>query len=273
LRMKEETSFITKVQRKRKQRLGEKRAFAARIFLAASIMIIYLLLSMPYLIHTNLGNAGTIAYSKQTTIESLPKDVQEICKLRGFNPTAVLLVKHAYPRWTTLVVASSEFSTGALVEMYDYIVDWRVNWRDFNLIDQAFDRLAVTEVKQLDPPESWIEGTLSNPFGGYLLDLSLVDFYVGPVLTVLCVTLLASRRLALWNTPAIWGFYSFQVWMATMIASIHNIYMAPEWTYFGYSFLGLLPLTIYIWHFEQTEAGKSIADKMRAISKFLGLAK
>jgi len=254
------------VKKKLKRRLNIK-----TILLVLGVLLVYFALLIPYVVHANLNNAGIVVYSRDITIESLPKDIQEICRLRGINPTTLLLVKHTNPKWTTIVITSSQFSNNEMVEITYYVVNWRLDWRDINLVDQRFDRFAIANLKLLSPFESWVESALSNQLGGYLRDLSLADFYVGPVFLVLCITLLTVKRLAVWNIPAIWGCYSFQVLMSNMLARSHNVYVATEWSYFGYLFLGLLPITVYLWHYEKTEAGQSVAGKMKAVSKFLGL--
>jgi len=110
--------------------------------------------------------------------------------------------------------------------MTDYIVDWRVNWRDFdfvNLVDQTFDRFVVASVKQIGPLESSIEILFSTPLGWIIDDLSTANFYGGPILVVLCITVLLQKRLALWNLPAIFGCYSLQIWRLNALAHEHHL--------------------------------------------------
>ena len=170
------------------------------------------------------------------------------------------------------MIASEKTLLGTVVEMSDYIVSWRVNWRDFNLANQVFHRFAVANVRQLDPLESFIETLLSAQEGQIIYDLSKATFYGGPVLIIFLITLLLQGRLALWNLIAIPGCYSFEVYWLNQLAYRHYFAVLVEWEYFGYAFVVLLPLAIYAWHFERSWGGRPIANKMRALSRILGLS-
>jgi len=235
------------------------------------ILLIYFLLLIPYTVHLNLGNAGVVIYNEEIALEFLPHGVQELARERGFATPVILLVKHPIQEWTSMVITSKSFSVGTVVEMSDYVVNWRVDWRDFNFAGQAFQRLIIANVKQLDPFESSIETVFSTPQGWILYDVSRVDFYAGPVLVVFALTMLLQKRLALWNIPALVGFYSFQTWRLNTLAYVHRLPVDVELEYFGYLFVAMLPLVLYIWHFERSSGGHFIAEKMKALSHALGL--
>jgi len=244
-----------------------------KVLLISCIVVMYAFLLIPYLYHANLENAGVIIYGNEIALESLPGDVQEVCKLRGIVTPVVLLVQHLNPEWVTMVITSRKFSLGTVIEMSDYVVNWRVDWRDFNLVDQTFQRFAIADVRQPGPFESSIESLLSTQLGSIVYDLSKIDFYAGPVLVVLCLTVLLQGRLALWSLPAAVACYSFQVWQLNAIAYEHHLTVAVEWEYFGYLFVALLPLALYAWHFERSWGGRSTAKKMKALSQALGLSR
>jgi len=244
---------------------------AGAILLNSCVVVIFVFLLIPYLIHANLDNVGVVIYCNETTLESLPEDIQEICMLRGFVTPVVLLVKHLRPTYVTMVIALEKFSLGTVVEMSEYVVNWRVDWRDFNLADQNFERFAIANVGKLDPFESSIETLLLTKTGLIVHELSRINFYAGSILVVLSATLLIQGRLALWNLPAIFGCYSFQVWRLNVIANKHHLYVASEWKYFGYYFIILIPLALYLWYFELSPGGRRTAEKMRALSQALGL--
>lgn len=249
------------------------KTIAKKSLMGSMIVALYLILLIPYVTHLNLGDTGVVVYSRGVSLESLPQSIQDICTLRNFEVTTLLLVRHSNPDWTRLVVSSSEFSIGSFVELSHYIVNWRVDWRDFRLINEPFDSLAIANVKQLDPLEATIENIFFSPLGEYLYYVFQIDFYVGSILLVLGLTLLIEGRLALWNLAAVLGCYSFQVWLTNTIAAVHHISVETEWRYFGYLFFGLIPVAIYLRHFEHSEAGRGTKEKIESASKALGLSK
>lgn len=270
--LKQKSSTDVKgVSRREKKR--NWKSTAKRLLLGSCVLAIYLVLLIPYVTHTNLDNTGVVVYSQSITVESLPEQIQEICRLKNVYVTTLLLVKHSNPEWTAMAITSGEFPNDAIVEMSGYIVNWRVDWRSFGLVDQPYDRFAIADVRLADPFDSWVENILFHPLGGYLHDVFKLDFYAGPIMLVFLLTLLIEGRLALWNIPAIWSCYSFQVWIQSMIAQSHNVNVAIEWKYFGYLFFALLPVTMYLWYFERSEAGRGTAKKLKAISKALGLSR
>jgi len=257
---------VLKEPKRKKEKLSVK-----RLLLFSIVLTLYVSFLIPYLFHTSLGHAGVVIYSNEATPDSLPTGIQEILRLRGINTFAIMLVKHLYPEWVTMVITSESFPVNSVVEMSDYVVDWCVDWRDFNFIGQTFDRFAITSVKQVDSFSSSIEMMLFNQQSWILLELSRLDFNVGPIVVVLSLAVLFQRRLALWNLPAIFSSYSLQVWRLNTMAYEHNVYVTPEWKLFGYFFIVLVPLSLYAWHFERSEGGRIFAEKMKILSRALGL--
>jgi len=243
------------------------------VLLLISIISMYVIIfPIPYLVHNNLDNAGIVTYAEDVPMTSLPKSIQEICKLRGISKPTIQLVKHVEPEWVTLVVSSLRYPIGSAVEMTDFIVEWYVDWRDFNFAERDFQKLVISNIKELDAIESFVEKMLlvqERTIGVY--DLSRVTFYGGPILFVLCLTILVQKRLALWNLPALFSCYSFQIWCLNILAYKHHLTVSIEWEYFGYLFIVLIPLSIYAWHFERSIGGRSAANKMKALSQILGL--
>jgi len=266
--MKQKPSPVPKEAKRKKEKLTVK-----KLFLFSIVVALYISFLIPYLFHASLGDAGVVVYSNETTLNSLPTDIQEILKLRGINTPALLLVKHLYPEWVTLVITSESFPVNSVVKMSDYVVNWHVDWRDFNFIHQIFDRFAIANVRQIDSFSSSVEMMLLDQQSSILFELSRIDFNVGPILVVFSLALLFQGRLALWNLPGIFSGYSLQVWCLNNMAYAHNVYVVPEWKYFGYFFFVLVPLSFYAWHFERSKGGRFIVDRMRALSQALGLSR
>lgn len=243
------------------------------ILLIVLVILMYIIIfPIPYIIHTNLDNAGIVIQSTEIPLKSLPRDIQELCNLRGIYKPHRLIVKHVEPERITLVISSKSYQVGTVVEMFDFIANWIVDWRDFNFANQPFDKLVISDLKQLGYHESLIERMLFNTQGTIgLFTLSKVTYYGGPVLFILCLTILVQRRLALWNIPALISSYSFQVWVQNLLAFGHKLHVATELTYFGYVFVALFPASIYAWHFERSPGGRYVAKRMKSLSRSLGL--
>ncbi len=235
-------------------------------------MIFAIILPIPYIIHVNLGNAGIVTYNKDIDLKMLPPKIQQICRLRGITTPTLLMVRHVAPNWITLVIATEQYPTGVAVEMSEHIIEWYVDWRDFDLANQAFQKLAISKVERLKEHEAFIEQLLYATKGPISLhSISKAAFYGGPVLFILCLTLIVQKRLAVWNLTALISAYSFQIWCLNTLASTHHIAVNTEWEYFGYMFFVMIPLSLYAWYFERSEGGHTLARKMWALSRLLGI--
>jgi len=252
------------------QQRGNRRQY---VMLILGVILMYVLIfPIPYVVHSNLENAGIVVYNDEIPLEALPQNLQEVCRLRGINAPVMLLVKHVEPEWTTMVISTENLPMGTTVEMSEHIINWHVDWRDFNLANQPFQKLAISKVERLNEFEAFFERVLYAQRGSIgLYDLSKVTFYGGPILFILCLTLVVQKRLALWNLPAVFSCYSFQIWSMNTLASVHRLTVTTEWEYFGYLFVGLIPLTLYAWYFERSTGGRPTARKMMALSHVLGL--
>lgn len=247
-----------------------KRLFLLLIF--GVVMIFTIILPIPYIVHTNLGNAGIVIYNKDIDLKMLPPKIQQICRLRGLTTPILLLVRHVEPDWITMVITTEQYPSGVAVEMSEHIIEWYVDWRDFDLANQAFQKLAISKVERLKEHEAFIEQMLYATRGPLSLhNLSKATFYGGAVIFILCLTLIVQKRLAVWNLPALISAYSIQFWCLNTLASTHHIAVNTEWEYFGYMFFVMIPLSLYAWYFERSEGGHTTAKKMWALSRILGI--
>ena len=247
--------------------------FSMKVIIFPMIVVFYVGFLIPYLYHASSTRGGFVVYSSQKPFDSFPANIQEMIGLGGINVPQVLLVNHIYPEWTAMVISPQNFPVDSIVEVFDIVAIWHVDWHDFNLADnQAFETLAIANVRQMGLFESSVEALYSSQLGWVFYNLSTIDFYAGPVLVVFSLTILFQRRIALWNLPAIFGLYSIQFWRLNALALAHNVAVDPEWQTFGYFFVVLLPLAVYAWHYERSPGGQNVADKMRALSRALGLS-
>jgi len=253
---------------------GKGKLRTSILLIVVVIGICIMIFPLPYLVHNALDNAGIVISSEDISLSSLPQQIQEICILRGISKPVLMMIEHVKPKVITMLVSSNKYPVGTAVEMTDFIIEWHVDWRDFNLAEQAFQKFSISNIEELDYLETMVEKMLfgqENFIGVY--ELSKVTFFGGPILFILCLTLVVQKRLALWNLPAIFGIYSFQIWYQNVLAFRHNLTIATEMEKFGYLFFGLIPLSIYAWHFEKSKGGEPTARKFKALSQILGLVR
>ncbi len=250
---------------------ASSRGAPQRLAISILLILLYVVLLLPFVYHVNLDN-GVVIQSREIGLESLPEHIREICILRGITSPSLLFIDHNSPDWSIMVISPQGFPVGSAVELWDYVVNWRVDWRDFGFTNRllggnyVFDRFAVASVRELGSIESAVENLLTTPYGRLLYEVSRANFYGGPVLFTLLITFLLERRVALWNLPAIFALYSFGVWRLNVVMMDHGLYVPLETRYFGYVFIACIPAIIYLWRFERKPLGRKIAEKLRTLS-------
>ena len=245
---------------------------AFRVAVCILAISLYVFLLLPFVIHVNL-DSGIVLESRPIELESLPVHIREMCALRGISSPSLLMVEHRYPDWSTMVISTKNFLVGDFVELHDYVVNWRVDWRDFGFANRllernyVFDRFAITNVRRLSDVESAFENLLLGPsYGELLYMISEGVFYAGPVMLTLFIAFFLQRRLALWNLPAMFAFYSFEVWRLNTVMIDHGLYVPTEMVFFGYAFVACIPAILYLWRFERKPLGRKIAEKLKTLS-------
>jgi hypothetical protein len=229
---------------------------------------------VPYIVHTNFVNVGVdvVKSSKVIPVYSLPKDVQDIAEF-GDECTIILLQEIESETKRVIIIAegpSYSFQEGDTIRIVDVVEEWYVDWHLYNFFDESFSSLVIGEIEPIGclcsglpiicdlfcPLESNIKNVLYTSFSGKILLLfSKVVFFLAPVLLI-SVGLQFKRRFYLWSVPAILTLYSLQVFLSNFFSSLYNAEIPNFYLYFGYSFFVLIPFTLFLYRFEESEEGQ-----------------
>lgn len=238
-------------------------------FIVVTILftIVYLTLLVPYIVHSNLNDAGMVIKSERISSDSLPKMIEVFA--RTYNQTWVLTVKQRLPlwvdrpvtEWTIALVTTTDFPPGAFVQFERPTAKLYMNWREFP-VREPFDQLVVCDkVQQAGQTESYVEGLLLSSFGGGILMLSIVDYYFGPLVFIL-LPLIHKRRPTLWSIAMAAWAYCLEIQLYNTFAITHYNYVPTELKAVGLLFIPLAPVVILVWLFERTSTGKSVSDRI-----------
>lgn len=219
-------------------------------------VFIYVLLLVPYVVHTNIGDTGVILDYKVIPVKDLPEDIQDV--ITSKTDCTIHLVEHSTSKKVGVVITTSEstYYPGTVVEVTDKIIDWRVDWHKYSFFNHEFDNLIVGDVEKIGAFESDIETSLSSSIGSVIFSLSKLNFYGGPLLIVVYLSFSFRDRPYLWNAPAIISFYSFEVFFGNVIAAMHDVMISGAERYFGFLFFALVPFTYVFMKYEESEEGQ-----------------
>jgi len=254
-------------------------------FALAVLFLCYILLLVPYIIHSNLANAGVdiVRDTKIISTHSLPEDVRDIARF-GDKCNVILLENINTGTKRVIITGKSVlFHKGDIVKIVDVIEEWYVDWHVYNFFDESFSSLVVGDVEQIEclcsnvpiisdlfcTLESNIEGILYSSFSGkVLLLVSEMVFFFAPLLLV-SVGLLFKGRFCLWSVPAVLTLYSTQVFFSTIFSTLYGTIASSFSIYFGSSFFVLAFFTLLLKKFEESEGGqkriKKLYDKIKEI--------
>lgn len=262
--------------------------FQNKKMLSIFIVIIYLLLLIPYTIISNAVETGIVIDNQRIAPDSLPNDVQDILKNDvGFYN--ILLIEYPIPevneyqtfanpaiegqlgKEKKLVFSNEAQGKGSFVRIDSMKTDARV--RTFTILNYSFDKLIIGDAKKA--AFGGIIETISNHNMTPIISLSKTDTLVGVLLVVATLTFLLERRMvALWNIPAILLGYSFQIFLGDMVGMLNSMKIDPQYLLFGFLFIPVLPLTLWLHEYEKTEQGKQkIYDIYINNNKFLSKIK
>ncbi|KCZ70779.1 hypothetical protein ANME2D_02804 [Candidatus Methanoperedens nitroreducens] len=238
------------------------------------IIIIYLISLVPFIIASNAGEAGIVIGNQNIDVNSLPDDIQDILIYKKGSYNAILIedpitevnkLKGQVAKERKLVLSKETQDKGSFVSIAD--IEMIVYVTSYNIIDQPFEKLIVGDVKK--PEFGDIIETINTKIGqinNYIsstvltlplvLSISKVAFLAGGLLVVLILTFLLNSMVALWNIPAIIVLYSFQSFLANLVAFLNNLDVDSTSLMFGLLFIVALPLTFWIQRYERSEEGR-----------------
>ena len=236
--------------------------------IVAMCLIAHPVLTLPYVIHHNLPNAGLVVSSGSVNDESLTPDIQ---RYLGMSiPHYYLILRQAspvrtdqpYTQWIMVVITDTEFKPGTLVEFQDPIATLFVDWRDYPF-KQAFNELVIADiVVELSGTEAFFESRVYGPNGGILLNLSMADYYVGPLIFPLLAVVFL-RRLTFWSILlSAWG-YAFGQQLYNRFALIHHIVVPVELKMFGATSFLWAAAALLLWIYEtRTAHGQRVSERV-----------
>lgn len=239
------------------------------------LVVVYSFLLAPYIIHTNLAGAGTgvVTDVKRVLVQSLPKDVRDVTPFD--EVCTVLLIEDTLSRQKTVVISAQSLHSldkGDIIVVTDKILAWYVDWHAYPFFTEKFDLLIVGEVEQLESTEALIEGFLysylpgtSIRLGGLIFSLSEIVFFAGPLILILYLSYSFTKRFYLWNITAILALYSLQVFILNLVGGMYELTIGDTQKYFGYLYLVLAPLTVFIARYERSGNLKVLSEKIAEV--------
>ncbi len=241
----------------------KKKSFNVVVFL---MTIFYFLLLLPYIVHSNLENVGVVKDFEVIQFNSFPDDIREFLVTQKDSYT-VLMVENVLPKRKMIIISDeSNFVRGTIVEATDSVVDRSVDWHGYAFTDYHFDKIIIGEIKSVGRIESFFELlfiNLPSDVSGLILTLSKLNFLIGPIVLVLCLSFLLRGNLGLWNIFAIPAFYSFEFFCSNMLKVSHEISISSFKMGIGYIFVILLPIAIWVGRFEVSPKGKDLIQRTK----------
>lgn len=229
-------------------------------------IICYLLLVVPYIVHTNIGDSGIVKEVKIIEAQSMPDDLKDVFGRDKESYTVLMVRDTVSKRSFAVILTKNAHVTGSVVRVSDKIIDWHVDWHGLDFFGKRYDDLIVGEVHNPGTTATLVETILSSRFGSTLFSISKVVFYLGALVLIIYISFLFYNRPALWNIPAVLTCYSFVVFWDNRTANLYQVVVPDMMRYFGYMFLILLPFTIKLWRYEESGRGRG---KLKAIREWI----
>lgn len=238
------------------------------------IIIIYLILLVPYIIASNAGESGIVIENQKMDVKSLPSDVQDLLIYKNDSYNVILIedpatdvskLKGKTAKERKVVLSKEAQDKGSFVMIDDMTTDIYVT--SYNIIDQPFEKLIIGDAvkaefagvietinSNMEQLNSYISSDIFNI--SEIVAISKIVFLAGGLLVVLMLTFLFHRMVALWNIPAVVTLYSFQSFLAIVIAFFNKLEVEKTSIVFGLLFILALPLTFWLRRFEGSEEGR-----------------
>ncbi|WP_456487346.1 hypothetical protein [Candidatus Alkanophaga liquidiphilum] len=216
------------------------------------LLVAYVALLLPYAVHEGLGDAGVVVAVKKLS----PHEISEILPTDGGNDYFLLLLEDSVSGERTLVVVrgDSGVSEGDVLLVKDKIAEWYVDWHDYDYFDgMSFETLVVAGyIEHISAVESCIEKSLASGIGSILFGLSLLDFYVMPLL-IFAVCVYAERKLSLWHVLTTVCIFSLGILFCNSFAILHNVEISGLRKIFGAAFFVFLIAALWLRKYELDE--------------------
>jgi len=222
-------------------------------FVLTGLLIAYIVLLLPYAVHEGLGDAGVVI-----AVEKLqPHEVPEMLPTAEEGEYVLLLLEDSVSEERALVVVENavDVSEGDVLLIRDKTAEWYVNWHDYDYFGgEPFETLVVAgRVEHVSTVENRIERFLASGVGDIVFGLSLLGFYLMPLL-ILAVCIYAERRFSLWHVLVMMSAFSLGILICNVFATLHDVEVSGTRKTFGAAFFVLLIAALWLWKYESDEA-------------------
>lgn len=228
-------------------------------------IICYLSLLVPYLITSSIGESGIILEEKYVQSHSLPRDIQD--QLMHQNGYYILILEDLSSDEQLAVISEHmSYKEGSFVRVSDSKNEWYSDSRVLSsIVSQPFTKIIIGKVDKVETGGWFMETIYSleiSEIKVILFELSSIDFLVGGFLFITILSLLIDSNLALWNISGILSCYSFQFFCINLIRFLNDIDIDATSMLFGLLFIILIPSTIWLRRYEDTDGGRQKIYKL-----------
>lgn len=226
--------------------------------LALIVITCYLALLAPDIILSNTGESGIVIESRSVQHQSIPRDIQDILPPQD-NYYITILDDPSSEEQCAVISGHTWYVEGVFVKAIDVVNEWYTDSRTFSsIVNQPFDKIVIGETEEVAVGRGVIETITQLDDVGecIILTLSSINVLIGGLFLILILSVLLKGSVALWNVPGILSCYSFQFFCASVVAFLNDVDVDEAIMIFGSLFVVLIPLTIWLQRYEESENGQ-----------------
>lgn len=225
--------------------------------LALIVITCYLALLAPDIILSNSGESGIIIESRSVQHQSIPRDIQDILQPQD-NYYITIIDDPSSEERSAVISGHTWYVEGVFVKVIDVTNEWYMDSRTFlSIVNQPFDKIVIGETEVAVGRQVIETITQLDDVGDdIILTLSTIDVLIGGLFLILILSVLLKGSVALWNIPGIVSCYSFQALCASAVALLNDVDVGETTIIFGSFFVVLVPLTIWLQRYEESENGQ-----------------
>lgn len=226
--------------------------------LALIAITFYLSLLVPTIIISNTGESGIILESQSVQYQSIPRDIQDLLPHQGDYYITIIDDLSSKERYA-VISEQMWYGEGRFVRVGDITNEWYSDSRIFSsMVSQPFDKVIIGEIEEVNMGGWFVEAIVqSDTEEDIILILSSIDVLIGGLFLILILSVLLKGSVALWNIPGIMSCYTFQALCASVVALLNQTDIDDKTQMIlGTLFVVLIPLTIWLQRYEETEEGE-----------------
>lgn len=219
------------------------------------IAVIYFLLLIPNITVSNAGDSGIIIEGQYVPFQSFPRDIQDL--LLNQDGYYILILEDLSSGEQLAVISEDmPYNEGSFVRVSDSTHEWYSDSHVlFSMVSQPFNKIIIGKIGEAEMGGWIVDLIVQLDMSGIILPLSAIDFLIGGFLYIIILSYLIKGTVAVWNIPGILSCYSFQFFYLNIDAILNQVEIDEISMIFGVLFLVLLPFTIWLYRYEETEDG------------------